>query len=68
LKPCSANTGTYCTARGDLPEEAVHEVVRNTGQQVEDETPKIWLCHGRKVRVVDGSTASMPDTEANQAA
>jgi hypothetical protein len=68
LKPCSAHTGAYCTARGDLPEEAVHELVRNTGKQVEDEAPEIWLWHGRKVRVVDGSTTSMPDTEANQAA
>jgi len=24
LSPCSAQTGAYCTARGDLPEEALH--------------------------------------------
>jgi len=24
LRPCSADTGAYCTARGHLPEEAVH--------------------------------------------
>jgi putative transposase len=68
LKPCSADTGAYCTARDDLPEEAVHQLVRDTGKQVEDESPKSWLWHGRKVRVVDGSTVTMPDTEANQAA
>ena len=29
--------------------------------------PKKWLWHGRHVKLVDGSTCSMPDTEANQA-
>ena len=68
LAPCSAETGAYCTARSDLPEEALHELVRDTGRQVEDEAPETWLWHGRKVRVVDGSTITMPDTPENQAA
>ena len=68
LSPCSADTGAYCTARSDLPEEALHELVRDTGKQVEDESPQTWLWHGRKVRVVDGSTITMPDTPENQAA
>lgn len=68
LKPCSAETSAYCTARNDLPEEVVHELMRDTGKQVEDESPRTWLWHGRKVRVVDGSTITMPDTPANQAA
>src|SRR3972149_6742074 len=54
LSPCSAETGAYCTARGDLPEEALHELVRDSGKQVEDELPEAWLWHGRRVRVVDG--------------
>jgi putative transposase len=68
LRPCSADTGAYCTARGDLPEEALHGLVRDTGRQVEDESPQAWLWHGRKVRVVDGSTVTVPDTPENQAA
>ena len=67
-KPCSAETGAYCTARNDLPEEAIHELVRGTGKQTEDESPETWLWHQRRVRVVDGSTITMPDTPANQAA
>ena len=66
--PCSADTGAYCTARGDLPEEALHALVRDTGKEVEDQSPETWLWHGRKVRVVDGSTVTMPDTTENQAA
>jgi putative transposase len=68
LKPCSAETSAYCTARNDLPEEVVHNLMRDTGKQVEDESPHAWLWHGRKVRIVDGSTITMPDTVANQAA
>jgi len=66
-KPCSADTGAYCTARSDLPEEALRELVRDTGTQVEEESPETWLWHGRKVRVVDGATVTMPDTPENQA-
>ena len=40
----------------------------DSGQQLEDETPRDWLWHGRRVRVVDGSTVTMPDTAENQAA
>lgn len=68
LPRCSADTGAYCTARSDLPEEALHVLMRATGKQVEDESPESWLWQGRKVRVVDGSTVTMPDTAANQAA
>jgi putative transposase len=66
LNPCSADTGAYCTARNDLPEEAVHELLCDTGKRLEDESPRSWLWHGRKVRVVDGSTITMPDTPENQ--
>ncbi|HEY79922.1 MAG TPA: IS4 family transposase, partial [Caldilineae bacterium] len=68
LRPCSADTGAYCTARGNLPEEAVHELVRDSGRQQEDQAEESWLWHGRRVRVVDGSTITMPDTPENQAA
>jgi len=67
-EPCSAETGAYCTARNDLPEEALHALVRDTGKQVKEESPETWLWHERKVRVVDGSTITMPDMPANQAA
>jgi hypothetical protein len=65
--PCSANTGAYCTARDDLPEQACHQLVRHTGIELEREAPSEWLWHNRRVRVVDGSTLTMPDTPANQA-
>jgi hypothetical protein len=38
------------------------------GKQWEEQSPQNWLWHGRKIRAVDGSTVTMPDTEVNQAA
>lgn len=66
-KPCSAKTGAYCTARGNLPEHVGYRLLQHTGREPEQAAPESWLWHGRRVRVVDGSTVTMPDTEANQA-
>jgi len=67
LRRCSADTDAYCTARDDLPEAACRQLVRQTGAGLEREAPSEWLWHNRRVRVVDGSTITMPDTAANQA-
>jgi hypothetical protein len=67
LRPCSADTGAYCTAREGLPEAGCHQLVRQTGSDLEREAPAEWRWHKRRVRVVDGSTITMPDTAANQA-
>lgn len=68
LSPCSAETGGYCIARSHLPEEACRHLVRRTGRELENEAPAEWLWRNRRVRVVDGSTITMPDTPENQAA
>lgn len=65
-RPCSSETGAYCTAREQLPEEACHRLVCRTGKKVEDEAPGGWLWNGRRVRVVDGAAITMPDTPENQ--
>jgi hypothetical protein len=67
LRPCSADTGAYCTARDDLPEEACSRLMRETGGEVEQQAPPEWRWLGHRVRLVDGSTLTMPDTPANQA-
>jgi putative transposase len=66
-RPCSADTGAYCWARDDLPEAACRQLARQTGTALESEAPAEWLWRGRRVRVIDGSTITMPDTAANQA-
>src|SRR5229473_5663567 len=66
--PCSPNTGSYCQARKRLPEGVVSTLARHRGQRLCEQTPEAWLWKGRRVTIVDGSTVSMPATEANQAA
>jgi hypothetical protein len=64
-KPCSADTASYCQARKRLPVELASRLVRDTGKDLLGQAPTSWLCHGRPVKIVDGSTASMPDTPSN---
>jgi hypothetical protein len=71
---CSADTGGYCKARKRLPEEVFSKLMRDAGAKVErqarqtsaTEQTKLSL-GGRPVRVVDGSTDKIADTEANRA-
>jgi IS4 transposase len=67
-KACSSKTGGYCTARQKLPESVVKGLARHAGQELDRQAKDEWRWKGRKVKVVDGSTASMPDTPENQAA
>ena len=68
LPPCSANTGGYCKARQRLPESLPKRLALESGRRLEAGLPEVWLFHGRHVKIVDGTGASMPDTAANQAA
>lgn len=67
-RACSGNTGAYCQARQRLPEEVVARMVRATGSELDQQAPASWRWRGRRVQIFDGSTVSMPDTAANQAA
>jgi hypothetical protein len=60
------DTGPYCKARARLPESVPSRLMRATGHRLHDEAPEGWLWCGRRVKVVDGTTVSMPDTPANQ--
>jgi hypothetical protein len=62
-----ADTGPYCKARRRLPEGLVRRLTRQTGRQLHERYPSGRLLGGRKVKVVDGTFCSMPDTPANQA-
>lgn len=68
-KPCSTtNTGAYCRARARLPEVVLERLVYQIADGCEERLPVEWLWCGRSVKLVDGSTVSMPDTPENQAA
>ena len=68
LPKCSTNTGAYCKARKRLPLEIVTEMLRHTGCLIAAEGSDTWLWRGRPVRLVDGTTVTLPDTLANQTA
>jgi hypothetical protein len=61
-------TGPYCKARARLPETALHRLMRWLGWKTHQESSTGWRWCGRRVKVVDGSTVSLPDTPANQQA
>ncbi len=65
---CSSQTGSYCEARQRLPEELLSRLARQTGQDQHRQVPTAWRLHGRPVKLLDGSTVSMPDTAENTAA
>jgi putative transposase len=62
----SADTGNYCRARQKLPEAVLQRLALGTGKRQEREVPRGWLWYDRHVKIADGTTCSMPDTEANQ--
>lgn len=62
LSPISENTASYCDARTRLPQDLVEEVHEKLCQRLEVECQR----RGRRVLVVDGSSAQLADTPANQ--
>jgi hypothetical protein len=59
-------TGPYCKARARLPEAVPLRLMRSLGHERHDEAPAEWRWCDRRVKVVDGTTVSMPDTADNQ--
>lgn len=67
LPPHSVRTGSYCKARQRLPLEMIAGLVRCTGHLMDAQVPASWRWQGRRVRLIDGTTITLPDTPENQA-
>jgi hypothetical protein len=63
----SSNTAAYCKARLRLDENTIRTAAENLGKSIHNGAAKSWMWCGRSVKLVDGTTISMPDTEMNQA-
>lgn len=63
----SPDTGGYCKARQRLPDSLPHQLIELTSQSLEEQATPEQLWCGRHVRICDGSSVLMSDTEANQA-
>lgn len=59
------STGAYVKARQRLPGIVVHELVKVVGTTLSKASPNAWKPYGRDLKVFDGTTITMPDTEAN---
>lgn len=68
LPSISTDTGGYCKARIRLPELLFKKLFLRTGQALTKKATEESLWLGRRVKVVDGSNCSMPDTSSNQKA
>ena len=64
----SEDTSAYCQARKRLSEKLLQRLVGKVAKDLEKMTGQEHLWCGRHVKVVDGSTVSMPDTPENQEA
>jgi hypothetical protein len=60
-----SSTGAYVKARQRLPGMVVHELVKLVGTTLVKKSPDEWMPYGRDLKVFDGTTITMPDTEAN---
>jgi hypothetical protein len=67
-RPISSNISAYCQAQTRLREKTLETIHRQTAQRLEGNVPPINLWLGRRVKIVDGTGCSMPDTAENQKA
>ena len=67
-EPCAKNSGPYCRARAKLSPLVIKRLATDLARGAEREVPGRWLWHDRHVKLVDGTTVSMPDTSKNQKA
>ena len=63
---CSLNSGPYCKARKRLPLELIRRLALKVGETLEQDSPRDWKWRGRSIKLMDGTTLSMPDTASNQ--
>ena len=66
LPPICVNTAGFCQARLRLPEDLIKDIAISVGQNTDSKALKKWKWKGLNVKLVDGTTLSMPDTAANQ--
>src|SRR5205085_6806003 len=64
----SSSTSAYCQARKRLPSNWLAQLVRGAREHLQSQTGERYLWLGRRVRVVDGTCVSLPDTRANRKA
>ena len=62
----SASTAGYCSARARIPLQVISRISAHLVERMHKDIPRGALWHGRRVKLVDGASVSMPDTPENQ--
>jgi len=68
-KEISSNTSGYCQARkrvNPIYLDSINQEITEQHQEQQSHKPSLYLWCGRHVKMTDGSSVSMPDTDANQ--
>jgi len=63
---CSLNSGPYCKARQRLPVGLISRLAEFIGKRLETAAPEHWRWRNRPVKLLDGTTVTVADTQANQ--
>jgi len=63
-----SGTSAYCQARARLPVERLEQLHEHLSRKLVSRTNAADLWQGHRVKVIDGTGLSMPDTSANQKA
>ena len=63
-----SGTAAYCRARSRLSRDTLRSIHRHTADELQRRVSHEQLWCGRRVKVVDGTGLSMPDTRRNQKA
>jgi len=67
LSASSLNTGPYCKARQRLGQTLPSALSQALAQRLCQAQPNAWRWRGRDIKLIDGTTVFMPDTDVNQA-
>jgi len=67
LSACSLNTGPYCKARQRLGATLLSALSQALAQRLCQSQPHAWRWRERDIKLIDGTTVFMPDTDMNQA-
>ena len=67
-EPDAIDTAMYCRARAKLPPSVMRRLALHVGHGLDRAALPEWLWLGRHVKLVDGSSSRLPDTEENQKA
>ena len=64
-KGISPNTGAYTKARARLQQETLYDLIQSISNVASKTISSLWKPFGRDIKVVDGTTITLPDTAAN---